>query len=421
MSISFILTIFFSLIFSAFFSGMEIAFISANRLKIELDKKQKNTSSKIINLFITNPGQYISTMLVGNNIALVVYGIFFAKLAEPFIKQIVPANAFFILLIQTIISTILILVTAEFLPKTIFKQNSNFLLQKLALPVYIFYIIFFPIAKISVKLSNMFINLLTKNKTTDKKESVVLKKIDLDNFLNDNEQNTNSPEENIGEVKIFKNALEFSEIKIRECIVPRNEVIAENINTNIEEVKRKFITSGFSKIFIYKENMDNIVGYVHTLAIFKHSKTIKSAMTEINVVPETMPANKLLNIFLKENKSVALVVDEFGGTSGIVTMEDIIEEIFGEIEDEHDETIFTEYAINENEFILSARIEIDYLNDKYKLELPESEEFETLAGYIFFIREQIPEKNEIIETEKYTFEILEIDQPKIEKVRLIIK
>lgn len=416
-----IITIFLSLVFSAFFSGMEIAFISANRLKIELDKKQKNVSSKIINSFISNPGQYISTMLVGNNIALVIYGIFFAKLAEPFIKQIITENAFIILLIQTILSTLLILVTAEFLPKTIFKQNSNILLQKLAFPVYIFYILFFPIAKISVSISTALIKLITKNKTSKKKEIIELKKIDLDNFLNDNEKNTNEDEDDIGEVKIFKNALEFSEIKIRECIVPRNEIIAENINTNIEELKAKFIKSGFSKIFIYKENIDNIVGYVHTLAIFKHSKSIKSAMTEINVVPETMPANKLLNILLKENKSVALVVDEFGGTSGIVTMEDIIEEIFGEIEDEHDKTIYTEHAINENEFIFSARIEIDYLNDKYKLDLPESEEFETLAGYIFFLHEQIPEKNEVVETEKYTFEILEVDEPRIEKVRLLIK
>ncbi len=421
MTLALILTIFISLIFSAFFSGMEIAFISANRLKIELDKKQKNTSSKIINLFIKNPGQYISTMLVGNNIALVIYGIFFAKLAEPYIKQLVFNNDFIILLIQTILSTLLILVTAEFLPKTIFKQNSNFFLSKLAVPVYAFYIIFFPIAKISVKISNSFINIITNKKNKKNLENITLKKIDLDDFLNDNEKNIINEDDNAGEVKIFKNALEFSEIKIRECMVPRNEIVCENINSEISEIKQKFIKTGFSKIFIYKENIDNIVGYVHTLAIFKHSKTIKSATTELNVVPETMPANKLLNILLKENKSVALVVDEFGGTSGIVTMEDIIEEIFGEIEDEHDATIFTEIKVNDNEYIFSARIEIDYLNDKYKFELPESEEFETLAGYIFFLHEQIPEKNQIVETEKYTFEILEVNKPKIEKVRFIIK
>lgn len=416
-----LLIILFSLIFSAFFSGMEIAFVSANRLKIELDKKQKSASSKIIARFIKNPGQYISTMLVGNNIALVIYGIFFAKLAEPFIKQLIPSSVFFVLLIQTILSTLLILVTAEFLPKTIFRQNSNFLLLKLAFPVFIFYIIFFPIARISVRISNVFIHLITKNKKKRDKGDIVLKKIDLDNFLTDNEKRTDSKEDDAGEVKIFKNALEFSDTKIRECIVPRNEIIAENITSNIESLRKKFIETGFSRIFIFKDNIDNIVGYVHTLAIFKQSKTIKSAMTELTVVPETMPANKLLNKLLKENKSVALVVDEFGGTSGIVTMEDIIEEIFGEIEDEHDAIIFKEKQISENEFIFSARIEIDYLNDKYKLELPEFEEFETLAGYIFFLHEQIPNKNDIIETEKYTFEILEVDNPKIEKVRLIKK
>ena len=222
-------------------------------------------------------------------------------------------------------------------------------------------------------------------------------------------------------MKIFKNALEFSDIKIRECIVPRNEVIAENILTDINVLKQKFIESGFSKIFIYKDNIDNIIGYVHTLAIFKHSKTIKTAIKELMVIPETMPANKLLNKLLKEHKSVALVVDEFGGTSGIVTLEDIIEEIFGEIEDEHDATVFTEQQINDNEYIFSARIEIDFLNDKYKFELLESEEFETLAGYIFFLHEQIPQKNEIIETEQYTFEVLDVEGPKIEKVRLIKK
>jgi len=421
MTVSFLLIIFFSLIFSAFFSGMEIAFISANRLKIELNKKQNTASSKTINLFINNPGQYISTMLVGNNIALVLYGIFFAKLAEPGIKHIIHANDFIILLIQTILSTLLILVTAEFLPKTIFRQNSNFLLQKLSIPVLVFYILFFPVAKITVRISNIFISLITKNKNKGKNTNIVLKKIDLDNFLADNEENIDDEKETVGEVKIFKKALDFSDIKIRECMVPRNEIIAENITTEIIELKNKFIESGFSKIFIYKENIDNIVGYVHTLAIFKHSKTIKAAMTELMVIPETMPANKLLNKLLKEHKSVAIVVDEFGGTSGIVTMEDIIEEIFGEIEDEHDAAVFTEHQINENEFIFSARIEIDYLNDKYKLNLPESEEFETLAGYIFYLHEQIPVKNKIIETEQYTFEILEVDEPKIEKVRLIIK
>jgi len=410
-----------SLIFSAFFSGMEIAFVSANRLKIEMDKKHKSFASQIIEKFTNNPGQYISTMLVGNNIALVIYGIYFAIFFEPLLQKVlfIEQNEFLLLFIQTILSTILILVTAEFLPKTVFRQNSNFFLQKLAIPVSFFYIFFYPIAAFSVWFSNLFIKLISKNKSVNNNDSAVLGKIDLDHFLSETDDDEDNNPETVGEVKIFRNALEFAEIKVRECIVPRNEIIAENINADIEDVKKKFINSGFSKIFIYKDNIDNIIGYVHTLAVFNKSKTIKSALSEVSVIPETMPVNKLLNKLLKEHKSVALVVDEFGGTSGIVTMEDIIEEIFGEIEDEHDETQFTEETMGENEFIFSARIEIDYLNDKYKLNLPESEEYETLAGYIFYLHEQMPEKNDIIETEHFIFEILKIDEPKIETVRII--
>jgi len=418
---SFLLIIVISLIFSAFFSGMEIAFVSANRLKIEVDKKQKNTSSGIIRIFTNNPGQYISTMLVGNNIALVIYGIFFAKAAEPYIERWVSSNDFVILLIQTLMSTLLILVTAEFLPKTIFKQNSNFFLSRLAFPVLIFYILLYPFAKFSVWFSVWFIALFKGKKVNFDKGKTSLKKVDLDYFLAETEDIIDESSENSGDVKIFKNALDFSETKVRECMIPRNEIIAENITADIELVKKKFIESGFSKIFIFKENIDNIIGYVHTLAIFKQTKTIKSALTQMPIVPETMQANKLLNKLLKEHKSVALVVDEFGGTSGIVTMEDIIEEIFGEIEDEHDADVHTETPINDKEFIFSARIEIDYLNEKYKFELPESEEFETLAGYIFFLYEQIPQMNEIIETDKYLFEVIEINGPKIEKVRMIVK
>ncbi len=416
-----ILFIFISLIFSAFFSGMEIAFVSANRLKIEVDKKQKNTSSRIISIFVNNPGQYISTMLVGNNIALVVYGIFFAAAAEPYIEKWISKSDFIVLTLQTLISAVLILVTAEFLPKTVFKQNSNFFLGKLAAPVLFFYVLFYPVALFSVWFSARFISLFTGKKIKIKKGRESLKKTDLGYFLTESTSIEDDENDTSGDVKIFKNALDFSEIKVRECMVPRNEIIAENINSDIDIIKEKFINSGFSKIFIYKNNIDNIIGYVHTLAIFKQFKSIKSALQKMPIVPETMQANKLLNKLLKEHKSVALVVDEFGGTSGIVTIEDIIEEIFGEIKDEHDSDIYTETKINEKEFIFSARIEVDYLNEKYKFELPKSEEYETLAGYIFFLHEQIPEKSEIIETDKYIFEIIEVNGPKIDKVRMVIK
>ena len=419
--ISFIIIILISLFFSSFFSGMEIAFVSANRLKIELDKKQNTYSSQIIKIFTKNPGQYISTMLVGNNIALVVYGIYFAKLFHPVIQKYISENDVVILLTQTLVSTILILVTAEFLPKTIFRQNSNFLLFRLAPFVLFFYISLYPITVFSVWLSHVLIRLFTKVKFDKTQKDILFNKIDLDNFLSDNEENNEDSNASPGEIKIFRNALDFSDIKIRECIVPRNEIIVENILSDIDDLKTKFIESGFSKIFIYRDTIDNIVGYVHISSIFKHIKSIKAGLNQIPVVPESMQANKLLNKLLKDRKSAAVVVDEFGGTSGIVTIEDIIEEIFGEIEDEHDETLYTEKQINENEFIFSARLEIDYLNDKYKLDFPESEEFETLAGYLFYLHEHMPEKNEFIETERFTFEILKINGPKIGTVRLIVK
>jgi CBS domain containing-hemolysin-like protein len=400
---------------------MEIAFVSANRLKIELDKKQNTYSSQIIKIFTKNPGQYISTMLVGNNIALVVYGIYFAKLFQPVIQTYISENDLVILFIQTLISTILILVTAEFLPKTIFRQNSNFLLFRLSPFVLFFYITLYPITVFSVWLSHFLIRLFTKVKFDKTQKDILFNKIDLDNFLSDNEENNEDSNATPGEVKIFRNALDFSDIKIRECIVPRNEIIVENIQSDIGDLKDKFIESGYSKIFIYRNTIDNIVGYVHISSIFKQIKSIKAGLNQIPIVPESMQANKLLNKLLKDRKSAAVVVDEFGGTSGIVTIEDIIEEIFGEIEDEHDETLYTEKQIKENEFIFSARMEIDYLNEKYKLDFPESEEYETLAGYLFYLHGHMPEKNEFFETERFTFEILKINGPKIETVRLIVK
>lgn len=419
--LTYVIVIVISLLFSAFFSGMEIAFVSANRLKIELDKKQKSTVSKIVERFTDKPGQYISTMLVGNNIALVIYGIYFAKFIEPYIAEFITENDLLILLIQTIFSTMIILVTAEFLPKTVFSQNSNFLLFKLAVPVSFFYTIFYPIAVFTVTLSNIFIRLFSKHSENEEHDSTVLGKIDLDHFLSESEADDEKDDDTAGEVKIFRNALDFGDTKVRECIVPRNEIIAESIDADIDDLKAKFINSGFSKIFIYKDTIDNIIGYVHTMAVFNKAKTIKSALTEVMVIPETMPVNKLLNKLLIEHKSVALVVDEFGGTSGIVSLEDIIEEIFGEIEDEHDDVSYIEDVISDYEFIFSARIEIDQLNEKYKLNLPVSEEYETLAGYIFYLHEQIPEMNEIIETDDFIFEILKVEEPKIETVRVIMR
>lgn len=408
-----------SLILSAFFSGMEIAFITANKFRIELDKKQDLLSSGIIKIFTKNPGQYIATMLVGNNIALVIYGLYFAKLIEPYIL-LYTQNSIWLLLIQTVISTGLILITAEFLPKTIFRQSSNFFLNIFAFPVLIFYIFFYPIAKFTVIFSNTIIKLLFKTNVNNN-EHQTFGRIDLNNFLSIGE-NENINAENVEhEVKIFKNALDFSKVKVRECYVPRNEIIVIDIEEKIDKVKEILIKTKVSKILVYKDTIDNIIGFIHTLDIYKKAKTIKAALNKIIIVPETMPANKLLNKFIKSHQSVALVVDEFGGTSGMVTMEDIIEEILGEIEDEHDTIELFEQQISDKEFILSGRIEIDYLNSKYNLQIPNSSNYETIAGLILNIHEQIPKKGEIIEQGNLKFEIIKVEGPKIQKIKLTIK
>ncbi len=409
-----------SLLLSAFFSGMEIAFVSANKLKIELDKKQHTTSSKIIAFFIDRPSVYIATMLIGNNIALVIYGMVMAIVLEPAIAYIVDSEII-ILLLQTLISTLIILVTAEFLPKTIFRLNPNFVLKIFALPVFFFYIVFYPITLLSVSLSNNFLKTLFNINIKKNNPQTAFSKVDLDNLINTHssgsEDNTEDEIEN--ELKIFQNALDFSNIKLRECIIPRTEIAGIDINDNIENLKQCFIETGFSKILIYKETIDNIVGYVHSSDLFKNPKTIKAMMRDIMIVPETMPANKLLADFIKENKSIAVVVDEYGGTSGMVTIEDIIEEITGEIEDEYDMSGTTEKQINDNEYIFSGRLEIDYVNDKYNLNLPTSDEYETIAGLILSHYGSFPEPNQIITIDEIgTFKILNVSKTKIELINL---
>ncbi len=410
-----------SLVFSGFFSGMEIAFVSANRLRIELQKKQGRFPAGLIDYFQRHRNLYISTMLVGNNIALVVYGMLFAEIAEPLIKQHLTDNDGGILFTQTILSTILILVTGEFLPKTIFRLNANVLLNVLAVPVLIIGILIFPISMFSVWLSQIALHLLSRGKLGRSKEQEVLGRIDLDHFLlTDTPENTQQ-DDHRNEVKIFKNALEFSETKVRECMIPRNEIVAIELNDDIDNARTMLNESGFSKLVVYKDTIDNIIGYVHTLEIFKRPKTIRAAMTELQAVPETMPANKLLNQFIKTGKNMVLVVDEFGGTSGIVTPEDVLEEIFGEIDDEFDTDDLIETVVEEGKiYEFSGRLEIDYLNEAYKLKLPESTDYETLAGYIFFLREEIPQAGDSIDSAPYRFEIIQVTAPKIDCIRLII-
>lgn len=408
-----------TLILSAFFSGMEIAFVSSNKLRIELDRKQKSFSSKIIAIFVKNPSKYLTTMLVGNNIALVIYGIVMANLLEPYIR-IYFTNEILILTTQTLISTFFILVTAEFLPKTIIRNIPNASLNIMALPIMFFYLVFYPITHVI----NMFTHIILRGIKSDiniqERTQKVYNKVDLLYFINQSKPSDESLDDKSDEIKLFQNALDFSSVKVRDCMVPRTEIVALEESTSIVELKKTFIDTGFSKILIYKENIDNIIGYVTSKSLFESEKDKELRIIEVSFVPEAMSANKLLKKLIQDKKSIAIVVDEFGGVSGMLTIEDIIEEIFGEIEDEHDTSELIEKKISETEYIFSGRLEIDHINESYNLKLPESEEYETLAGFIINHYESIPKLNERISIEQYEIKILKASSTKIELIHLMI-
>ncbi|MCF8358036.1 MAG: hemolysin family protein [Prolixibacteraceae bacterium] len=409
-----------TVVFSAFFSGMEIAFISANKMSLEMDKQQGTLTAGIMNIFASNPSQYIATMLVGNNISLVIYGLAFARLLEPLIEMYVQ-NDILVLLIQTIISTLIILATAEFLPKTLFRLNANGLLKTLALPVLLFYIILYPVARFTMWLSKGIIKIFLNKNIDPNYENNIFSRIDLAHYVKrpESAKGMNNDEEET-EIKLFKNALDFSKVKIRDCMVPRTEIEAVDENATIEELKNKFIETGFSKILIFNDSIDNIIGYVHSSQIFKNPQSIKSVTNPISIVPETLTASKLLSLFTQNHKSIAVVVDEFGGTSGLVTTEDILEEIFGEIEDEHDTDDLVLKKVNNNEYIVSARYEITTLNEKLGLSLPEQDEYDTLAGLILNFHENIPKTNSLISIDDYEFRILKASETRIELVLIRI-
>ena len=413
------LIVIFAIFFSAFFSGMEIAFVASNKLKFELEKKQKKTFSGIINIFYNNASQYIATMLVGNNIALVIYGIFTSIILNPYLGLYIP-NEGLLLVLETLISTAIILVLAEFLPKTIFRILPNFFLNLFSLPIIFFYVILYPIARFSILVSNLFLKIVS-SKENNNEEISVFRKVDIDSLFLSEEEKAHSQNENDEiNVELFQNALDFSDIKLRDCMVPRTELIAIEQNESIEKLTQMFTESGFSKILIYKESIDNIIGYTHTLEIFNNPKSIKNITLDIPIAPETMSAEKLLTKLTNDNKSLAVVVDEFGGTAGIVTIEDIIEEIFGEIEDEFDQEGDLEIKINDNEYQFSARLEIDYLNKKYQLGILENDEYETLAGFILYHHHNIPKLNESIIIDQFNFTISEVNNTRIEAIHLTI-
>ena len=406
------------LILSGFFSGMEIAFVSANKLQLELDKESESFTGKLLKLFSNSPEKYITTMLVGNNIALVVYGIVIANLLGLVLEKFDLSDSA-ILLIQTIISTLIILFLAEFFPKTIFRINPNQALKRLSYPVAFFWFIFSPISNFSIWISRVFLKLLFKTDIQEKND-MVFGRLELADFVNLDEKAQQEKQVEENEVKLFQKALDFSKVKLRECMVPRTEIEALEDNTTLEDLQNRFIETGFTKILIYKENIDNIIGYVHSSEIFSNPDAVESRIRKVTFVPESMPANKLLSQFINQHKSIAIVVDEFGGTAGMVTTEDILEEIFGEIVDEHDTVDLIERQLSETEFLLSARSEIDLLNEKFNLDFPVEENYETLAGFILFHHRSIPKLHSEIEIGKYQFRILKGSQTRIELVRLTV-
>ena len=405
------------LLFSAFFSGMEIAFVSANKLKIELDGKQGNIMAGIISSFMKKPSRFIGAMLVGNNIALVVYGIYMAKVLDPVIMNYTN-SAFVILLSQTLVSTLIILITAEFLPKTLFRINPNNMLRVFAFPLWLFYWLLSIPMFIVIGLSELLIKLFAPKLETDRDFS--FGRVDLEHYLKEGTELAEDQEEVDHEIQIFQNALDFNKVKARECMIPRTEIVALEIESSIEELNKTFVDTGLSKILIYRDNIDNIIGYTHSFELFKKPESIKSILLPVPVIPISMPASEILKILIDKHRSIAVVVDEFGGTAGILTIEDVIEEIFGEIEDEHDKEELTENKIAENEFLLSARIEVDYLNQEHGLNLPESDQYETIAGLIIHTSENIPELNEEIKLDQFTFTVKKVFENRIDLVHLKI-
>lgn len=412
-----IIQILITMAFSAFFSGMEIAFVSSNKLRFEMDRNSRSLTSRILSVFFKNPNNFISTMLVGNNISLVIYGILMAQLIEQNLLKGLIENHFLLVLIQTIISTLIILVTGEFLPKTIFKINPNLSLNIFAIPLFICYIILYPVSQFASSLSNLALRIfgIKINKEASDK---AFSKIDLDYFIQSSIDNSDSQEELDTEVRIFQNALDFSTIKIRDCIVPRTEIEAVEMNASLEELKTKFIESGISKVIVYKEDIDNIIGYIHSSEMFRSFEDWRNGIRQVPIVPETMSAHKLMKLFMQQKKTLAVVVDEFGGTSGIVSLEDLVEEIFGDIEDEHDTNSYIAKQINENEYIFSARMEIEKANEMFDLELPESNDYITIGGLILNHYQSFPKLHEIVKINQYQFKIIKVAATKIELVKL---
>ncbi len=416
-----------SLLLSAFFSGMEIAYVSSNKIHIEIEKKQEGFLAQILTKITAKPSKFIATMLIGNNIALVIYGLFMGDLLVQWFQSFLPSESGFVtylltdlnLLTQTIISTLIILFTAEFLPKVFFQIYANSLLKILAFPAYLFYVLFTFISDFVIWISDVVLKKFFK--TEGDQVQLAFTKVELGNYISEQMESVEEHEEIDTEIQIFQNALEFSEVKAREVMVPRTEITALELHDSVEDLSKLFTETGYSKILIYKETIDEILGYVHSFDLFKKPKNIGSMIMPIELVPETMLIKDILNVLIKKRKSIAVVVDEYGGTSGIMTVEDIVEELFGEIEDEHDSVDLIEEQKDEYNFVFSARLEVDYINETYKIDLPEGENYETLGGLIVDFTEEIPQQDEIVTIDNFEFKILEVSNTKIDLVALKIK
>lgn len=415
-----------SLILSAFFSGMEIAYVSSNKIHIEIEKKQNDFLAVILTRLTKKPSKFIATMLVGNNIALVVYGFFMGDLLMEWLLSLNLDSTFWSyivnelsLLTQTVISTLIILLTAEFLPKVFFQIYSNSLLKIFAVPAYLFYVLFGFVSNFIIWVSDFVLKHFFR--TAGDEVQLAFSKVELGNYINEQMERVEENQEVDSEIQIFQNALDFSEVKSREVMIPRTEIIAVDLNEDPKDLIEKFTETGLSKILIYNETIDDIIGYIHSFELFKKPPTIKSILLSVVFVPETMLVKDVLNILIRKRKSIAVVIDEYGGTSGMMTVEDIVEELFGEIEDEHDSVVLTEEKLGEEHYLFSARLEVDYLNETYKLNIPEEENYETLGGYIVNHTEEIPEKDGVVNVNGYEFLIREVSSTKIELVEMRIR
>ncbi len=407
-----------TLVFSAFFSGMEIAFIASNRLKVEMDRTKGTLYGRILGIFYKNESHFIATLLLGNNISLVIFGISAAALLNPIISNWGITSGGMILIIQTTLSTLLVLSTAEFLPKALVQINPNGYLKFTSIIMISLYWILYLPTQMIVFLSNGFLKLV-KSEGDDNSQKV-FSKVDLEHYVQDINERIKEEQEFGNEMQILQNALDFSNLKTRDCMVPRMEIVAIEVEEEIEDLQKLFIEKGLSKIVVYRDSVDNIIGYVHSFEMFKKPQSIKQILLPISFVPEVMPAKELMELFSKQSGNIAIVVDEYGGTSGVITLEDVIEEIFGDIVDEHDKEDLLEQKISDSEFIFSARLDIDYINEAYNLQLPDSDEYETLGGLIINTTESIPESGDEVSLEKYSLIIDQVSDRKIEVVKVIV-